>query len=136
MFWNLRTLTLSLGGVDWYDNELVSLKIGTTDQKVTLSTDDLSQSFYGNLKQDFKHLKSMDLSGLDTSKVTNMSYMFANCYALESLDLTGITTDNVTDMRYMFSECNNLKKLDVSKFNTSNVTNMRNMFAQCSDLTN
>ena len=135
MFWNLRTLTLSLGGVDWYDNELVSLKIGTTDQKVTLSTDDLSQSFYGNLKQDFKHLKSMDLSGLDTSKVTNMSYMFANCYALESLDLTGITTDNVTDMRYMFSECNNLKKLDVSKFNTSNVTNMRNMFAQCSDLT-
>ena len=79
-------------------------------------------------------LKSLDLSGFDTSKVTNMSLMFYNCSGLKSLDVSGFDTSNVTNMSYMFFSCSGLKSLDVSGFDTSNVTNMSSMFYGCRGL--
>ena len=78
---------------------------------------------------------TLDLSGFDTSNVTNMSYMFYWCRSLTSLDVSGLDTSNVTDMSCMFSECGSLTSLDVSSFDTSNVTNMKKMFDECSSLT-
>ena len=75
------------------------------------------------------------LNKLDTSKVTNMSYMFYNCSVLTSLDVSGFNTSNVTNMKSMFAGCNKLTSLDVSKFNTSKVTNMAGTFANCNKLT-
>lgn len=40
-----------------------------------------------------------------TNNVTNMQYMFYNCWALPTLDVTGFKTGNVTDMQYMFCNC-------------------------------
>ena len=40
---------------------------------------------------------------LNTSEVTDMSYMFYECPGLTSLDLISFNTANVTDMSYMFS---------------------------------
>ena len=77
----------------------------------------------------------MDLSGLDTSNVTDMSDMFSNCRSLTSLDLSGFDTSNVTDMSYMFSNCWRLTSLDLSGFDTSNVTDMPGMFEECANLT-
>ncbi len=76
-------------------------------------------------------LKSIDLSGLDTSNVTNMSDMLYGCTNLEILNINNLNTSNVTDMRNMFACCENLLQLDVSGLNTSNVTNMQGMFYQC-----
>ncbi|EME8125041.1 BspA family leucine-rich repeat surface protein, partial [Enterococcus faecium] len=45
------------------------------------------------------------LENLDTSQVTNMNYMFYNCWSLQSLDLSSFDTSQVTDMSYMFSSC-------------------------------
>ena len=72
---------------------------------------------------------SLDVSGLDTSNVTNMYCMFQNCNKLTSLDVSNFNTSNVTEMRYMFHDCNNLTELDVSNWDTSNVKNMGYMFA-------
>ena len=72
---------------------------------------------------------------LDTSNVTNMSYMFYSCKALASLDLSNFDTSNVITMEYMFSYCSSLTSLDLSKFDTSKVTNMCGMFSSCSRLT-
>ena len=80
-------------------------------------------------------LTSLDISGLDTSAVTNMSSMFASCKALTSLDLSSFDTSSVTNMSYMFFNCTSLTSLDLSLFNTSAVTDMGNMFNQCSKLT-
>ena len=66
---------------------------------------------------------------LNTSEVTDMSWMFYNCVQLTSLDLSSFNTSNVTDMGRMFSECDKLTSLDLSSFNTSNVTMMNFMFA-------
>ena len=80
-------------------------------------------------------LTTLDLSNFDTSNVTNMSYMFSKCQSLTSLDLSNFDTSKVTDMSYMFSYCSRLISLDLSSFDTSNVTDMSYMFEDCSGLT-
>ena len=82
---------------------------------------------------DCTNINSIDLSNLDTSKVTDMSDMFSGC-GLTSLDLSSFNTSNVTDMSYMFNLCSELNDLNISRFNTSNVTRMDGMFCRCSSL--
>ena len=81
-----------------------------------------------------KSLTSLDLSSFNTAKVTDMSGMFADCSSLTSLDLNPLNTSNVTDMSFMFNDCSALTSLDLSPLNTSNVTDMRGMFIFCDDL--
>ena len=80
-------------------------------------------------------LTTLDLSNFDTSNVTNMSYMFSGCQSLTSLNLSNFDTSKVTDMSYMFSYCSRLMSLDLSSFDTSQVTDMSYMFEDCSGLT-
>lgn len=79
-------------------------------------------------------LISLDTSGLDTSKVTNMGFLFESAYSLKTLSLTNFNTAIVTDMRYMFRHCESLETIDLSNFNTAIVTNMAGMFDNCSSL--
>ena len=81
------------------------------------------------------NLTSLDLSGWDTSKVTDMPGLFASCSSLTSLDVSGFNTSNVTSMSYMFYGCNNLTSLDLSGWDTSKVIYMGQMFRNCSSLT-
>lgn len=74
------------------------------------------------------------LSYLNTSEVTNMSYMFSGS-KLSSIDLRYFDTSKVTNMESMFSSCSKLINVNVSSFNTSNVTNMERMFNWCTELT-
>ena len=86
--------------------------------------------------REFKNLVQINFNNnFNTSKVTNMSWMFFNCTSLTSLDLSNFNTSNVTNMSDMFYKCSSLTTLDLSSFNTSNVTNMWQMFASCSSLT-
>ena len=82
----------------------------------------------------FANVKSMDLSGVDTSGVTDMSDVFTSCEKLGSLDISGWDTSKVTDMSRMFASCRELASLDVSGWDVSNVTNMRQMFVTCEKL--
>ena len=108
----------------------------------------------------YKHLRRIDLSGIDVSLMTNMSYMFNGCEFLEeivfgnfdssnvtnmdnmfsnltslrTIDLSSVETDSVTSMDNMFEGCTNLETIDVSNFNTSNVTSMLSAFAGLTSL--
>ena len=85
---------------------------------------------------EFNHLTAITgISNLKTDNVTDMSYMFYNCWYLQSIDLSGFKTDNVKNMSNMFSYCGNLRSLDFSEFSTDNVTNMNSMFDTCRSLT-
>ena len=77
---------------------------------------------------------SIDASGFDTYNVVNMQGMFARCGNLKDLDVSNFNTCNVTNMSYMFDKCNSLETLDVSNFKTFDVENMRNMFNECASL--
>jgi surface protein len=94
-----------------------------------ITTANACELFYG-----CDRLKSLDVSGLDTSNATNMSGMFAFCYNLETLDLSHFNTSNVTDMSNMFNECKQLQSLNLSNWNTSNVKCMSSMFSECERL--
>ena len=80
------------------------------------------------------NLSSLDLSYFNTTNVTDMSGMFYDCKKLSLLDLTNFNTAKVTNMSYMFNGCSALTSLDLTKFNTANVTNMSGMFYNCQDL--
>lgn len=81
-------------------------------------------------------VESVDLSGLDTSNVTDMFYMFCDCSRLVSVNMSGVDTSNVTNMMGMFAGCSSLTNVDVSGFDTSNVMDMEGMFSGCSSLMN
>ncbi len=72
---------------------------------------------------------------LDTSNVTDMSYMFYNCSTLDSVDASTWDTGSVTDMQAMFCRCSALTTLDTAGWDTSNVTDMSHMFEDCISLT-
>ncbi len=82
----------------------------------------------------FRNCTEFDLAKLDTSRVTNMSGVFAYCISLTNLNLSTFNTNNVTSMHGMFERCRKLTSLDLSGFNTGNTTSMSNMFIECSGL--
>ena len=81
------------------------------------------------------NLKNLDVSHFDTSKVTNMQRMFNDIHNVAELNVTNFDTRNVIDMEGMFYNMHNLKHLDVTKFNTDQVTNMGAMFEHLYQLT-
>ena len=76
----------------------------------------------------------MDLAGLDTSRVTDMSRLFDGCSSLAALDTSGWDTSAVRDMRRMFWGCRSLAVLDTSAWDTSQVIDMGRAFERCSSL--
>ena len=115
------------GRVPWHDNSslITSAKV---EGAIAIST--AEYMFEGCPK-----LKSLDLSGLDTSKVTSTSHMFEGCSKLKSLDLSGLDASKVTDMSFMFYYCPKLTSLDLSPLDASKVTSTSYMFEGCSKLT-
>ena len=80
-------------------------------------------------------LKSLDVSHFNTAKVINMGFMFDNCKLLTSLDVSHFDTSEVTVMNYMFRDCALLTILDLSRFITEKLGHMNSMFSGCSSLT-
>ena len=83
------------------------------------------------------NIESLDVSGLDTSSVTNMSHMFFLCSNsnLTTLDVSGFDTSSVTDMSSMFAcwkyNPSFLTALNLSGWDFSNVTTVNRMFDRC-----
>lgn len=81
-----------------------------------------------------KKQKSHFFELADSSRIENMSYMFAGNSDSEFIDLSTLDTSQTIDMRWMFCDCSSLTALDLSRFNTSKVTDMSFMFYACSSL--
>jgi len=63
---------------------------------------------------------------LDISNITNMSYMFYDCYVFDQ-DLSSWDVSNVTNMEYMFSYASVFNG-NISGWKTGNVTSINNIF--------
>ena len=87
-----------------------------------------------NLFRDCTNLISINLNNLDTSNVTDMSYIFFGCFNLETVDISKIKTSNVTNMHGMFTSCEKLTSLSLLNFDTSKVVDMQSMFYGCKNL--
>ena len=80
-------------------------------------------------------LKSLDLKNFDTKNVENMRGVFTNCSSLETIDLSNFNTQKASSFYDLFSGCSALKSLDLKNFDTKNVESMSMMFYNCSNLT-
>jgi surface protein len=63
---------------------------------------------------------------LDTSKVKDMFDMFSRCYNLESIP--NLDTSKVQNISGMFWNCKNLKEIDMSNFHLYDFTELDNKF--------
>lgn len=70
---------------------------------------------------------NLDLSAINTSQVTDMSYMFSYCEA-PYLDLSGFDVSNVNKAYYMFNNCSS--EINIDGWDTSKITNAERMFYQ------
>ena len=74
-------------------------------------------------------MKTVDLSGLNSTGVTDMSYLFTDCASLTSVDVTGLDTSAVTTMYFMFSKCKKLAEIiGYENWDTGSLQVMRQMF--------
>lgn len=97
-----------------YDTVLYSntaFRANTNITSVTLEDVGFYENSMRTLFAECTALTAVDLSAVDTSDVTNMSYVFYGCTALKTLDLSALDTGRVTTMRGMFSNCNRLSGL-------------------------
>ena len=116
--------------MSYYFQQLTALEEINLEKLDTFGVTNMAHLFYYT-----NSLKTLDVTNFDTGNVTNMMDMFAHCGA-RTINLEGLNTSKVTDMYHMFSESENLESLDLSSFNTSNVTNMYSMFYGCKSLNN
>ena len=134
----------NMGGMFYYCNSLTSLDLSKFNtSNVTnmggswqiISTSHISGNGNGMFSQCSNLKRIVFGNNFDTSNVTNMNFMFANCESLEELDLSFFKTNKVTDMGLMFYCCYSLQTANLNGFDTSNVTNMQGMFYYCNSLT-
>lgn len=105
--------------------EQVDIKMLDTSQ-----TYDMNCFFEGDT-----NLKKVDISTFDTTNVTGMLGMFADCNSLTEINFgDSFTTSKVTRMEGMFINCQSLTEIDLSNFDTSKATEMYGMFAGCTSL--
>ena len=107
-----------------------SIDISMLDTSNVINMEDMFLSVKNN-----NNGVSINLSGLNLSKVTSMNSMFLDS-CINSLNISNVNTSNLVDVSSMFENINdeytcsyNNLNLNLSSLNTSNVTNMSNMFA-------
>lgn len=82
------------------------------------------------LFKDFKYIEKIHIEEWDVSHVKNMKGIFAGCNEF-NCDLSDWDVLKVEDMSYMFDGCYSFNS-DLSKWKVSNVRNMDYMFRKCS----
>jgi len=117
-------------GVSEYNSEIKTYRLHFQGENGVYANPNCNYLFSG-----FIYLKKIEgLENFNTSKVTDMSGMFARCRRIVNLDLSHFDTSNVTNMSDMFDENESLLELILDNFDTSKVTNTSGMFYDCSSL--
>ncbi|MCQ2518588.1 MAG: BspA family leucine-rich repeat surface protein [Lachnospiraceae bacterium] len=106
-----------------YRNDILTAEVTLT------GTTDLANMF-----AECGKMTSVDLTGLDTSKVTGMNWMFYKCSKLTTLDLSGLNTSKLTSMSGMLCDCAELKSVNLNGFEMKNVTDVNYLFDGCTKL--
>ena len=119
----------------WLDPTDKTAYYYTETEKVYLNTDSSFMFIRDFSDRSLTDILDIDVSNFDTSRVTNMGYMFSGISNLNTLDLSNFNTSNVTEMNHMFFRTYSINTLDLSNFDTSKVTNMCRMFDSTPNLT-
>lgn len=75
-------------------------------------------------------LEKFEISGFDTSDVTNMSRFFFNDTRLTEVDIVKMKTNKLKNIDYMFAYTN-ISEIDLSNFNIELLANSTGVFKNC-----
>lgn len=116
--------TNTSGMFDWAGNSIKDVNITNTKN---ISKNILDEYI---LSQKNTHAKTIDLSNVSLSDdITSLSGLFSNMTDLESVNLTGLDTSHITDMSNMFFNTPKLTTIiGIENLDTHNVKNMGGMF--------
>ena len=115
-----------------YHNQVLATRVQTGSNIVWGRSATMDHFFYG-----YTRLQVVDMTGFNTIAAGNMSYMFADCPALQRVTFgSTFGIDQVNDMSYMFANASSLKEIDFTGIptTTSIATTMAHMFDGCSSL--
>lgn len=108
-------------GIDFGDTKLTSLR------KMFDCISYEYNSYYSTITP-WGYAKSIDLSGLDVSQVTDVAYLFTSCSGLTKVDLSSWSeySKNFTDTSGMFNRCISLEEVNLNgwDFTKCNVTTL------------
>ncbi len=118
----------------WYDPAAQSI-LWWSDADTAYANEDSSHMFE-DIGDNYGSMDLIDMAGINTSRVKNMSYMFhGGKWTIKRINLSEFDTSNVEDMSYMFgsfnicSPSNPVEPIDFSNFQTYNVRTMEGMFS-------
>ena len=75
-----------------------------------------------------------DFNDIDTSKMTDMEYIFKTGFTLFNGDISGWDVSNVTTMQSMFEECHRFEGKGLNNWDVSNCKNFKSTFKGCGSL--
>lgn len=82
-------------------------------------------------------ITQFDVSNWNISNVTDVSYMFSECFNLISIiGIEDFISNSINDISHMFNRCSSLLSLNISNWNTSNVKDLSYFCYNCSSLEN
>lgn len=90
----------------------------------------LSYCFYG------RKMQSLDFTHWTITKVTNMSYMFSQCYYLTSVKMPNISITDTCNCANMFVNVDRYTFIDIRGLEFSKITNLNTMFSSFSSVQN
>ena len=127
---------VSRGGyADWTASSLSTNRANVTKVVFDASVANARPTSAENWFYEFTNLTKIEnIKYLNTSQMTSMHYMFADCPKLASIDLSGFNTSNVTNMEGMFGNCQALTTLNLNNFDMNKVTHVDYMFSTCVNL--
>lgn len=137
-----RGITFDAGGVTdtWFWEKVKHMDFSYSDfslpmnvrtlchRSTALETVDFSYCTFGEndlygVFEQCTALTTVNFTGVSTSRVTSMAYLFNRCSSLtDIIGISGFDTSNVTSVSGMFSGCNSLTSLDLSSFNLRSVS--------------
>ena len=104
-------------------------KIGKTKGKTYTCQPKDTEELRKIIKERLKEDRNADFNDIDTSLITDMSYLFNREFP-HNIDISGWDTSNVEDMSNMFFWAHDFN-CDLSNWDVSKVKYMNNMFDEC-----
>ena len=123
-------------GIDTYNTQ--SANTGNLITRSIVSDELPTRVIFGSLSDDQNdaRVKSLiELSVLDITNITDMSYMFNYCTNLTKVNCADWSTIKVTSMKKIFNMCKSLQKLDVFYWSMDKVVDMEQMCYGCDSIT-
>lgn len=102
--------------------------------KILLNIDTSALTYMYGMFANCKNVTNIVFNIIDTSNCREFGSMFSGCSKLVNIDVSGFDTSKSTEFEATFMDCSSLTELDLSKWNVSKSSTFENMFFGCSSL--